>query len=114
RSLGGWSYVEMNFVDVWRIIFAQPSVFVGGPDIEIMRRFTREHLFAKIGPQRVKIILQPHCELRLRKCADVRPDKSLVQKADNQRRMIGNEQPPRWVPPPERFERAIIHRAHRR
>jgi hypothetical protein len=99
----------MDFVAVGRIVLAQPSMFVGGPSIEIMGRFTREHLLPEIGPQGKKMVLQPRCELRLRQGAHVRPDKSIMQEADNQGRMIGNQQPPSRMPASKRFERAIIH-----
>ena len=104
----------MNFVAVGRIVFAQPGMFVGGPSIEIMDRLTWKHILPEVGPQGKEIVVQPCYEFWLRQGTDVWPDEGIVQKADDQGRMVGNQQPPSRMPASKRFERAIIHCSTRR
>ena len=109
-AFGGGRQIVVRLIAARRIVFAQPTLAVGRPIVQVLFGAPGEGLLAQLFAQAVEVIGQARCQFRLRHGADVRLNECLMQEADDHRGVVGNQQAPRRIRFPELVKGTIIHR----
>ena len=99
----------MRFVGACRIELAEPAGLGCGPVFQVGLGRLRVSAVAQALVEGEQFVVEATDELRCRYVADVLLDENAAQKRQDQRCVVGPQQPPSRAAAPQKYELVMLH-----
>ena len=107
-AFGSRGQVKVGFIGAAGIKLAQPSFFVRRPVVQVVLRGLGKQLFAVTLAQAKQAVFQHLRKIGLGHHPHVRHDEYAMQKAGNQRCVLGHQQTPGGMLATQHFQRGVV------